>query len=212
MEPGACTRMTLTRVSPLPIAVQPAMSEAEAIAVAMAASMQDAHDPPDFSKSAADDASRYKNPAYGSDDRSLRDNVKFYRNALTSRPDGDTIEGMLTTWRGDYEKLEEHHGYIQWLFPTRDPHSANRHAQPLQHHEIATIKSNPTMQRRAIRALCLFLEFLGLQFVNLSDGAVSKVPEDIMDHVKEGGGRVIVARTHGFSARFLNAETNTHNK
>jgi Opioid growth factor receptor (OGFr) conserved region len=27
---------------------------------------------------------------------------------------GAKIEVMLKQWSGDYEKLEKHHGYIQW--------------------------------------------------------------------------------------------------
>ena len=28
-----------------------------------------------------------------------------------------SIEAMHEKWRGNYEKLEKHHSYIQWLFP-----------------------------------------------------------------------------------------------
>ena len=28
---------------------------------------------------------------------------------------GDFIENILTKWKGDYDRLEKHHGYIQWL-------------------------------------------------------------------------------------------------
>jgi len=27
---------------------------------------------------------------------------------------GGKIEEILLHWKGDYEKLERHHGYIQW--------------------------------------------------------------------------------------------------
>ena len=72
--------------------------------------------------------------------------LEFYSNAIPSTPDGDLVDVMLVKWRGDYERLEDHHGalalrtcarchcvplivlvvlcppragYIQWLFPTR---------------------------------------------------------------------------------------------
>ena len=38
-------------------------------------------------------------------------------------------------WKGNYEWLERHHGYIQWLFPIRE-RGLNWDAQELQPHEI----------------------------------------------------------------------------
>merc|ERR1712046_229054 len=48
-------------------------------------------------------------------------NERFQRNEIPSVPDGDLIENIHKEWRGDYERLEVHHGYIQWLFPIREP-------------------------------------------------------------------------------------------
>ena len=42
---------------------------------------------------------------------------KLYRNIFFSMNyfAGDIIENILTKWKGDYDRLEKHHGYIQWL-------------------------------------------------------------------------------------------------
>lgn len=34
-------------------------------------------------------------------------------------PIGDTIDNIHKKWFGAYDLLEEHHGYIQWIFPIR---------------------------------------------------------------------------------------------
>ena len=44
-------------------------------------------------------------------------NVLFYRNEMESRPSGALIDDLHRNWRGEFERLEMHHGYIQWLFP-----------------------------------------------------------------------------------------------
>lgn len=62
-------------------------------------------------------------------------NLKFYKNEIKSRPDGDGIENILKEWWGDYRRLELHHGYIQWLFPIREQ-GLNSQSHPLQLHEL----------------------------------------------------------------------------
>jgi len=44
------------------------------------------------------------------------------------------VEDIHRTWFYDYDLLEEHHGYIQWLFPIRE-HGMNwdRSALALPH-------------------------------------------------------------------------------
>ena len=48
-------------------------------------------------------------------------NVGFYRNELPARPNGGTIEHILSKWDGNFELLERHHGYIQVLVPHQTP-------------------------------------------------------------------------------------------
>ncbi len=47
---------------------------------------------------------------------------------------GDYIDDIHSEWFGNYTLLEDHHGYIQWLFPIREQ-GMNFHAQELQLHE-----------------------------------------------------------------------------
>ena len=65
----------------------------------------------------------------------LRKNVDFYLGHIKSRPFGDYYQNIVENWRGDYDRLEEHHGYIQWLFPIR-AQGMNDESQPLQYHEL----------------------------------------------------------------------------
>ena len=80
-----------------------------------------------------------------------KDNVQFYNNAIPSYPDGDFIDNIHKQWRDDYRKLEFHHGFIQWLFPLQEQ-GLNWSAQPLQKHEIESIKSNPKASKRLLES------------------------------------------------------------
>lgn len=66
----------------------------------------------------------------------------FLTGQIMSRPHGDYIENILEKWYGNYDLLEGHHGYIQWLFPIR-AQGVNSQSHALQIHElIVTIYSN----------------------------------------------------------------------
>ena len=55
-------------------------------------------------------------------DRSASRNLDFYQNRTSSAPrPAGKIDAIHIQWRGDYDLLEQHHGYIQ---------SATRSAQP----------------------------------------------------------------------------------
>ncbi|KAF5929864.1 hypothetical protein HPG69_002589 [Diceros bicornis minor] len=41
-------------------------------------------------------------------------NLRFYKNKIPFKPDGVHIEEVLSKWKGDYERLEHNHTYIQW--------------------------------------------------------------------------------------------------
>ena len=59
----------------------------------------------------------------------------FLKGEIESTPDGDYIDNILSKWWGNYDLLEAHHGYIQWLFPIREQ-GMNYQSQPLQKHEL----------------------------------------------------------------------------
>jgi len=79
----------------------------------------------------------------------MNDNYKFYTNKICSYPDGDYIDTIHQQWLGDYSKLEYHHGYIQWLFPLQEQ-GLNWSAQPLQKHEIESIKKDKKALKRIL--------------------------------------------------------------
>ena len=54
---------------------------------------------------------------------------------IPSKPNGDYLNKIWQNWWDDYNKLELHHGYIQWLFPLREQ-GLNSQSQPLQFHEL----------------------------------------------------------------------------
>ena len=78
-------------------------------------------------------------------------NVAFYRNELQSRPNGGTIEHILTEWDGNFELLERHHGYIQWLFPVFENAGMNWESSPLTKAGAAAIRQDPAASKRVVR-------------------------------------------------------------
>lgn len=48
-----------------------------------------------------------------------------------SRPDGNLIDRVHRNWWGAYKRLEDHHGYIQWLFPLFEGAGMNFYSSPL---------------------------------------------------------------------------------
>ena len=57
---------------------------------------------------------------------------------IKSKPNGAMINEIQINWFGDYERLEKHHGYIQWLFPIRTK-GKNSNSHALQLHELQVI-------------------------------------------------------------------------
>ncbi|XP_059152748.1 uncharacterized protein LOC131938652 isoform X2 [Physella acuta] len=107
------------------------------------------------------------------DDEKANANWLFYNNEIQSEPDGAFIDDIHQHWKGDYKKLERHHGYIQWLFPIRE-HGMNHHAQPLQLHEAEKIKSDQEAMRRVLKSYRLMLDFYGMELVDESTGKLKR--------------------------------------
>ncbi|KAI6649215.1 Myb-like protein X-like [Oopsacas minuta] len=103
-------------------------------------------------------------------------NLEFYQNRLPSQPSGDYIDDIHKKWWSDYDLLEQHHGYIQWLFPIQEQ-GLNHHAQPLQKHEIQQLLSEPEKQKfqnRLIRSYELMLDFFGMKLANKDTGKIGR--------------------------------------
>eukprot|EP01006_Ploeotia_vitrea_P055136 TRINITY_DN67964_c11_g2_i1.p1 TRINITY_DN67964_c11_g2~~TRINITY_DN67964_c11_g2_i1.p1 ORF type:complete len:225 (+),score=14.98 TRINITY_DN67964_c11_g2_i1:53-727(+) len=140
--------------------------------------------------SPADDAAQYLAGYPGKHENpKANKNVQFYSNEIRSVPNGDTIENIHTKWWGNYELLERHHGYVQWLFPIREQ-GLNSSAQELQLHEANTIANDPVLRRRALQSYALMLDFYGMQ-LDTQTG--------------------LVTRSKDFKARYSNLIAHPHN-
>jgi len=114
---------------------------------------------------AKQDMQRYRQRYPGQDtgnDKALFKNLLFYKNYIPFEPQGDLINQIHKTWWGDYEKMEKHHGYIQWLFPLREK-GGNQHSQVLQVHELEYIARDPEARARVFKSYAMFLEFCGMR-------------------------------------------------
>uniref|UniRef100_A0A672H9J2 Opioid growth factor receptor-like 1 n=1 Tax=Salarias fasciatus TaxID=181472 RepID=A0A672H9J2_SALFA len=76
---------------------------------------------------------------------------------------GIYIEEILSKWRGDYDKLEHNHTYIQWLFPLREQ-GLNFYAHELTQDEIKVRGA----KRRFLAAYSLMLDFYGIKLLDKS--------------------------------------------
>ncbi|XP_067092719.1 opioid growth factor receptor-like protein 1 [Osmerus mordax] len=94
-------------------------------------------------------------------------NLRFYLNKIPLVPDGIYIEEILNTWRGDYEKLEHNHTYIQWLFPLREQ-GLNFYAQELTQEEMKEFQNTREAKRRFLQAYTLMLDFYGIKLLDKS--------------------------------------------
>ena len=99
-------------------------------------------------------------------------NVLFYRNEIPSKPDGDLCENIHAKWDGDWERMEFHHGYIQWLFPVFENAGMNFESQALSKSGAALIRSDPAAARRVLNSYKLILKFYGLVLADEKTGAV----------------------------------------
>ncbi|PNJ86505.1 OGFRL1 isoform 1 [Pongo abelii] len=92
-------------------------------------------------------------------------NLRFYKNKIPFKPDGVYIEEVLSKWKGDYEKLEHNHTYIQWLFPLREQ-GLNFYAKELTTYEIEEFKKTKEAIRRFLLAYKMMLEFFGIKLTD----------------------------------------------
>ncbi|KAJ8360119.1 hypothetical protein SKAU_G00166440 [Synaphobranchus kaupii] len=127
----------------------------------------------------------YKEPRQSTEYRNLR----FYLNKIPLVPDGIYIEEILNKWRGDYEKLEHNHTYIQWLFPLREQ-GLNFYAQELTQVEIKVgfkeFQSSREAKRRFLLAYAVMLDFFGITLLD-KNGNVTKASnwQDRFQHLNE---------------------------
>ncbi|KAK0188039.1 opioid growth factor receptor conserved region-domain-containing protein [Armillaria mellea] len=109
-----------------------------------------------------------------SNNLSQSDNLLFYQNKLRCRPDRLTIDELHERWQGVYDTLEYKHGFIQWLFPIQE-YGMNSQSQPLQRHEIETMRSSSEIIQRVIRSYKLMLDFYGMRLLDEKTGLLDRV-------------------------------------
>ncbi|CAE1174551.1 Opioid growth factor receptor-like protein 1,Opioid growth factor receptor, partial [Acanthosepion pharaonis] len=120
------------------------------------------------------------NRRVGSVTRRENQNLIFYKNQMKSKPDGDTIENILSVWKGNYRLLEKNHNYIQWLFPNRRP-GINPHAATLTDKEAQIIRETPELRNRVKRAFEMMLDFYGMEL----DGTNFKLTWNCKERLQE---------------------------
>eukprot|EP01012_Entosiphon_sulcatum_P003611 TRINITY_DN11204_c0_g1_i1.p1 TRINITY_DN11204_c0_g1~~TRINITY_DN11204_c0_g1_i1.p1 ORF type:complete len:230 (+),score=35.66 TRINITY_DN11204_c0_g1_i1:66-755(+) len=147
--------------------------------------------------SAGDDLQEYQLGYPGKVDRpELQENIRFYKGMIPCRPHGDFVDNIHKLWLGDYEKLEKHHGYIQWLFPIREG-GLNPESQELQLHEVHTLMADPAFPPRFINSYKLMLDFYGMRLLSHHTGAVGLKEQQV--------------GAAGWRARLDNFERKPHN-
>lgn len=106
------------------------------------------------------------------EDVSRNKNFQFYTGEIQSTPQGDYIDTIHTKWWGNFDMLESHHGYIQWLFPIREQ-GLNYAAHKLMKHEIESL-TDPNVytefKKRLIYSYRLMLHFYGMDLLISENG------------------------------------------
>ncbi|XP_077018321.1 opioid growth factor receptor-like protein 1 isoform X1 [Tamandua tetradactyla] len=112
-------------------------------------------------------------------------NLRFYKNKIPFKPDGVYIEEVLSKWKGDYEKLEHNHTYIQWLFPLREQ-GLNFYAKELTTYEIEEFKKTKEAIRRFFLAYKMMLEFFGIKLIDKTGNVARAVNwQERFQHLNE---------------------------
>ena len=65
----------------------------------------------------------------------------------------------------DFDELEFHHDYIQWLFPLPEPSGANPAAPLLTKEDIAAFERDESLRSALLTSFRLMLAFYGLDLL-----------------------------------------------
>jgi len=118
-------------------------------------------------------------------------NYQFYKNEISSEPDGNLIDVIHKEWHGNHQLLEAHHGYIQWLFPVFENAGMNWRSEALTKAEAKEIREDLDCAKRVIKSYQLMLHFYGMELVDPSTGEIK--------------------RGKNWKSRYQNLSTHTHN-
>lgn len=98
----------------------------------------------------------YFNTAYASQTPML----DFYEEK-TRNPSDYSISQI---WNFSNEELEEHHDFIQYLFPTKEQSQYASASTAITHQEIFLFKSNPVLMQKYKKSLEIMSSFYGLRY------------------------------------------------
>lgn len=107
------------------------------------------------------------------DDDKKCPNVRFYRGKV--KVNGGFVDD-LHKWRGDYERLEVSHDYVQWFFPNYFASLFNHNAFRLTADEAAVFRTDRSIAERYLVSYEVFLDFLGLRLFDRETGSVGRQP------------------------------------
>ena len=105
-------------------------------------------------------------------------NLLFYAGRLASRPEGGLIDDIHADWDGDWERLERHHGYIQWLFPVFENAGMNWQSSPLTKEGARAIRTDERMSLRVVASYKLMLRFYGFELEDERTGVVGRIHDE----------------------------------
>eukprot|EP01129_Flabellula_baltica_P002838 TRINITY_DN12738_c0_g1_i1.p1 TRINITY_DN12738_c0_g1~~TRINITY_DN12738_c0_g1_i1.p1 ORF type:complete len:387 (+),score=11.89 TRINITY_DN12738_c0_g1_i1:63-1223(+) len=94
-------------------------------------------------------------------------NYRFLLGNIKSLPDGDFVHN-IHKW--SYDKLERHHGYIQWLFPIPRSRGINSYSFELTLQEAILISENYKCRINILNSYKIMLDFYGIELVNSVTG------------------------------------------
>ena len=107
-------------------------------------------------------------------------NVLFYRGDSQCAPDSLFIDVLHHKWEGDFEMLEEKHGWVQWLFPTFSTSNSpmgSRYSYPLTKAGAAKIRADPDAQWRFLRSYKMMLSFMGMRLADQHTGRIVRAAD-----------------------------------
>ncbi|XP_059384756.1 opioid growth factor receptor-like [Carassius carassius] len=102
-------------------------------------------------------------------------NLAFYHGQIKSSPDDVHIDEFHQQWWGEYDRLEDVHSYIQWLFPIQEP-GVNCRAHVLTKKEIKLFRKDKQAKCKLVKSYKLMLDFYGVRLVDESTGEVERAP------------------------------------
>lgn len=85
--------------------------------------------------------------------------LDFYRG---TGPDG-AGRRIDAVWAFDFEALDRHHDFIQWIFPLDQPSRFNPSAPLLSEKDKTAFKASGDLQAAVLRSLDLMLDFYGFE-------------------------------------------------